>query len=237
MSLAVPLTQLAELEACESRLAHDLGSRDPDWALAPSALPGWTRAHVVAHLAGNAEALRNLVTWAASGVETPMYASQEVRAADIERRSALPWSDLLRELSRQSAALGEAFRGLTEPVRERHVRQGSGAVVNVCDLAAIRIQEVEIHRVDLAAEHQSQDWSPAFTTRTLDRLTPFFRHRREVPVQVLRSLDTGTCWVVGDHGPDLVGSEAALLAWLIGRPHEQINATDGTPPPQAPVWV
>src|SRR3954447_4566989 len=36
----------------------------------PSRLPGWTRAHVVAHLARNADALINLCTWARTGVET-----------------------------------------------------------------------------------------------------------------------------------------------------------------------
>ena len=31
---------------------------------APSALPGWTRAHVLTHLARNADAMVNLLTWA-----------------------------------------------------------------------------------------------------------------------------------------------------------------------------
>lgn len=42
---------------------------------APSALPGWQRRQLVAHIAANADALGNLVHWAATGEETPMYAS------------------------------------------------------------------------------------------------------------------------------------------------------------------
>ena len=57
---------------------------------ADSALPGWSRAHVVAHLARNADALVNLLTWARTGVETPMYPSRAVRDADIETTAALP---------------------------------------------------------------------------------------------------------------------------------------------------
>ncbi|MGH3214672.1 MAG: maleylpyruvate isomerase N-terminal domain-containing protein, partial [Trebonia sp.] len=34
---------------------------------APSALPGWTRRHLLAHVAANAGALGNLVHWAATG--------------------------------------------------------------------------------------------------------------------------------------------------------------------------
>lgn len=55
----------------------------------PSALPGWTRAHVVGHLARNAEALTRLANWADSGVETPMYTSREQRAVEIEEAANL----------------------------------------------------------------------------------------------------------------------------------------------------
>ena len=39
---------------------------------APSILPGWTRKHLVAHVAANADALGNLVRWARTGERTPM---------------------------------------------------------------------------------------------------------------------------------------------------------------------
>ena len=40
----------------EELLARAVGKADP--LTAPSLLPGWSRAHVVAHLAGNAEVQR-----------------------------------------------------------------------------------------------------------------------------------------------------------------------------------
>ena len=237
MSLAVPLTHLTELAACEAGLADDLASRDAEWSTAPSALPGWTRGHVVAHLVGNAEGLRHLVTWAATGTETPMYASADARSAEIERRAALPWPELVAEQQRQAGGLGAALRGLTEPVAERDLRLGSGAPANVCDLAAVRIREIEIHRVDLAGDYHASGWSTGFTLRTFSQVTPFFRSRRTVPVQVLRATDTGNCWVVGEQGPDLVAREADLLAWLLGRPHDGVSSTTGGPIPEAPSWV
>ena len=48
----------------------------------PCALSGWTRRHLRAHIAANAEALRNLAAWARTGVETPMYASPAQRDRD-----------------------------------------------------------------------------------------------------------------------------------------------------------
>nr|WP_234354464.1 maleylpyruvate isomerase N-terminal domain-containing protein [Streptomyces sp. NRRL WC-3618] len=56
----------------------------------PSLLPGWSRRHVVAHLAGNAEALGNLVHWARTGEPTPMYRSPGQRDAASSRAPGCP---------------------------------------------------------------------------------------------------------------------------------------------------
>jgi maleylpyruvate isomerase len=234
---ALPRTHLVELAASEAALSADLGGRDQAWAAAPSALPGWTRSHVVGHLAGNALGLLNLVRWAESGVQTPMYASPEERSAEIDRRAALPWSELLAETRLTAEQLGLALDGLREPLGARTLRLGSGAEIGAWELAAVRIREIEVHRVDLGAEYRPVDWSPAFTVRTLDQVTPFFRSRREVPAHTLRCTDTGRCWQVGRSGPDVVGTEADLLAWLLGRAHPGVHTTDGTPLPAAPAWV
>ena len=71
----------------------------------PIGLPGWTRRHVVAHVHDNAEALRRLVAWASTGVETPMYASKKQRSDEIEHGATLP-ADLLRaNVARSAEAL------------------------------------------------------------------------------------------------------------------------------------
>ena len=50
----------------------------------PSSLPGWTRGHVLTHIARNADGLGNLLIWARTGTETPMYPSARSRGDDIE---------------------------------------------------------------------------------------------------------------------------------------------------------
>ena len=64
----------------------------------PSLLPGWDRRHVVAHVARNADALVNLMTWARTGEETPMYPSVEARDAGIAEAAALDPPALRTEL-------------------------------------------------------------------------------------------------------------------------------------------
>jgi maleylpyruvate isomerase len=55
-----------------------------DQAGEPSLLPGWSRGHVLTHLARNADGLHNLLIWARTGAETPQYPSWDVRELAIE---------------------------------------------------------------------------------------------------------------------------------------------------------
>ena len=84
-----------------------------------TALSGWTRAHVVAHVHFNALALRRLVSWARTGDETPMYASSSQRADEIER-GANETPGQLRSMVRDSAT-----RSATTS-RSCHRRNSSG---------------------------------------------------------------------------------------------------------------
>ncbi len=57
----------------------------------PSLLPGWSRGHVLTHVAQSADAMRTLLVGARTGVPGAAYASQEARDTAIEdgaRRSA-----------------------------------------------------------------------------------------------------------------------------------------------------
>ncbi len=49
-----------------------------------SLLPGWSRGHVLTHIARSGDGLRNLLIWAKTGEETPQYATPDARVTDIE---------------------------------------------------------------------------------------------------------------------------------------------------------
>lgn len=116
---------------------------------APTALPGWSRRHVVAHVHYNAEALRRLVRWARTGEETRMYASQDQRAAEIERGAALPPAELRELVHASAAALAADLDALPEQAWRNEVVTAQGRTVPATDIPWMRTREVAVHAVDL----------------------------------------------------------------------------------------
>src|SRR3954451_23550945 len=77
-----PLTELLEEQTA---LVVQTARRLDDAAVrALSLCPGWTRGHLLTHLARNADGLVNVAHSAVTGVPVPMYASAEARNADVE---------------------------------------------------------------------------------------------------------------------------------------------------------
>jgi maleylpyruvate isomerase len=233
------------MRAAHERLFSAVDQPD-EWARQPSGLPGWTRAHVVAHLLGNALGLRRLTEWAASGEETPMYDSPAARAAEIEDKSGWRLATLRGDLMEESARLESALQALTHPLGANTLVMGSGAQIDAWELPMMRIREVEIHHVDLAAGYTADHWSEPFTFRTMNQVVPTFVARGTLPVSALLATDTGRVWAPGHSGlaeganaaagPEIVGSQGQLLAWLVGRPHHDVRCRDGSPAPEAPRW-
>ncbi|MDX6740380.1 maleylpyruvate isomerase family mycothiol-dependent enzyme [Actinocorallia sp. A-T 12471] len=126
----------------------DLSDDDLD---APSALPGWTRKHLVAHVHYNAEALRRLVSWAATGVENRMYAGPEQRNAEIEAGALLPAARLREMAHASAAALAADMDALPEAAWGNPVVTALGRTVPAAETPWMRTREVSIHAVDLAA--------------------------------------------------------------------------------------
>src|SRR6266487_233065 len=75
--------QLARVGAATDRLLATAAALSDAQAREPSLLPVWSRGHVLTHIARNADGLANLLRWAGTGRETPMYASAASRTADI----------------------------------------------------------------------------------------------------------------------------------------------------------
>src|ERR1700733_15569183 len=85
---------------------------------APSLLPGWTRAHVLAHLARNADAMRNVLVGAGAGEERPAYDSQDARDDDIERGASQTAKELMADLADSAMAFCYVARRLPEQACE-----------------------------------------------------------------------------------------------------------------------
>jgi 2,3-dihydroxybenzoate-AMP ligase len=212
----------------------------PDDALRePSALPGWTRAHVVAHLARNAEALTRLATWARTGVETPMYPSREARAADIERSAQASDRTLRDELVATAEDLDAAFAALDGTTWHNTVRSALGRPLPAVEVPWMRIREVWLHAVDLDAGAGLSDLPPEVVDALLDDATGTLSAKDSCPAAVLRPTDREGTWSLGPTADavELTGTAADLLGWLIGRTDgDGVTASDGKVPVPPP-WL
>lgn len=223
---------LNEITAATERLMTTVrGFSDEDIA-APSLLPGWTRGHVLTHIARNADGLRNLLTWAATGVETPQYASREQRNADIEAGASRSAAEQLADLQTSAVLFGEAVYAV--PANRWHVmvRWTAGHERPARAILSARLREVEIHHVDLDTDYTPADWPPEFADRLLDRIVPVFDERDMEPV-TLTSTETGRTWEIGAGGVQASGPTAVIAAWLIGRAdgHELVVEAGSLPKP------
>ncbi|MFJ9783801.1 maleylpyruvate isomerase N-terminal domain-containing protein [Amycolatopsis sp. NPDC101161] len=200
---------------------------------APSALPGWSRAHVLAHVARNADGLQNLLTWANTGVETPMYASAEARDADIEAGSQRPAAELLADFVASAGRFEQYAAAMPDDAWAREARNRQGAPVTGTVVARMRLSELAIHLADLDRGYDLD--------RVLGLLGPLaddvVQHAitsRAAHLPALRLVAEGSEWTMGAApGATVRGSNGQLLAWLSGR--SDGAALDGDVP-RIPAW-
>jgi len=140
---------------------------EPDLLREPSLLPGWTRAHVLAHLARGADALRNLLIGARSGQDRPAYASAQARDADIEAGARMQAKELVADLAGSAMALRTIARQLPDDAWQYPVRGLDSARFPAAQLLTRRLVEVELHHCDLGAGYGPADWPAAFTAMDL----------------------------------------------------------------------
>jgi len=183
---------------------------------APSLLPGWTRAHVVAHVALNGLSLAAAIRGLVHDNPTPMYASDEQRESDIEELARTGPSEL-RE--RQLVATTE-FADAVALVHEAHwagwiERLPGGPAWPMVSVVATRRRELEIHHVDLAMSFTRAEWPDDFLVELLDAVSE--DHSACGPFRV-HATDLGRDWSIGGvGGPTVMGTGADLGWWLTGR--------------------
>jgi maleylpyruvate isomerase len=204
----------------------------------PSRLTGWTRAHLVAHAARNADALIRLVDWARTGVESPMYADPQARAREIEKGATLPAAQLRAEAADASARLAAAWAALPEKAWSARVRSALGRDIAVSETLWMRAREVWVHGVDLDAGGSFADLPADVVAALLDDATTTLT-QRGAPDVLLHPTDHDGGWRLGaadiTAGTTVALSAPAhrLLAWVLGR-----EAAPGPDPaPSLPRWL
>jgi maleylpyruvate isomerase len=135
---------------------------DPDLR-APSLLPGWTRGHVLAHVARNADAMRNVLAGVRTGQDRPGYASAAAREAGIEQDAGRRAAEHAADLADSAMALRTVARQLPDECWQVPVRMLDTATsFPAAELLIRRLVEIELHHCDLGAGYGPGDWPAAF---------------------------------------------------------------------------
>jgi len=236
--MTTPAATLPALRASTADLLRALAGEqwsDAD-AHAPSLLPGWTRGHVLTHLARNADGIGATLSGALRGEVLARYPDGPAgRDADIEAGAGRPLGELLLDLEQSADRLDRLFGAVADADGwELTTDQGRPAA----HWALARWQEVEIHRIDLAGSYRPQQWPAAFVAHLLPLALDGLAERTDAAVAVTVTADgslstdlPGATRQVGAGEPIAVsGPDWAVLAWLIGRADIAADALSATPP-------
>lgn len=124
----------------------------------------------------------------------------------------------------------DAYTLMPDEAWEHVVQWTSGARHPAARASDSRLTEVLVHHVDLDAGFLPRHWPAAFTTRTLGGVVASFARRDDAPHLRLRATDTAREF--GDGDTLVSGTEASLLAWLMGRSDgNDLTGANGTPLP------
>jgi maleylpyruvate isomerase len=235
---------MACIAEATDRLLASAGALTDTGVREPSLLPGWTRGHVLTHIARNADGLGNLLRWARTGITTPMYASREARRADIEAGAGRSAADLAADVQATAIAFAAEAASLPDEAWGAQVQGLAGPPIPGRGALDWRLREVEIHHVDLAVGYRPGDWPGEFVTASLPGVAGEFVGREDTPSCLLQPDGSGLGPLqIGPEQPTgqqvlVRGSPARLLAWLIGRDDGnglQVSP-DGAALPVLPPW-
>jgi maleylpyruvate isomerase len=220
----------AELAAGQARLRGLLAGLTDDGARAPSALPGWTRGHVLTHVEGVARALARQARYALRGQVVEVYdGGRPARDAAIEAGHA-------RSAAQLAAAVGDALDeaevswggvGPDDWARPVSYRDGT---VRTAGLAWWR--ELEIHTADALLGTGPDRWPAHLCAHLVDFLSVRVPAGTEL---TLTASDVDRSWTLGQGRHVAVeGRLTDLAAWLAGRAPQR--PLTGDPLPELGSW-
>ena len=207
-------------EASIDRLLESAAALSDDQMREPSLLPGWSRGHVLTHVARNGDGLVNLLTWAETGVVTPQYPSVEAREADIEAGAVRSADELTADVSSSARAFVARARALPDEAWLAEVRGIRGPAHPAWFVLNRRLFEIEVHHADLAWAYGPSNWQDWFVSAELYRVTGTYTQNPASPAAVLNDVNSGRQYFLRASDASataITGAGYALLAWLIGR--------------------
>ncbi|WP_285726334.1 maleylpyruvate isomerase family mycothiol-dependent enzyme [Psychromicrobium xiongbiense] len=201
----------------------------------PSVLPGWTRAHVLAHLRGVSHAVASQLEYALRHEQVVMYdGGADGRNADISRIAALEQPALEAEVRQAFDRLNAAVSTLNEGDLALPTAFWNGPVSGVLGAMA---RELLLHHADLAIGYTSNDFSEAFSLTLIDFLEARVPEKTRLLIQPLgRQPLVLTNGNVSGKTIVITGMLTDIAAWLAGRqPVGQVSASAAADAVELPV--
>jgi maleylpyruvate isomerase len=191
--------RLALVEHLQAMAAQ--GDDDPT---VPSLLPGWTRGHVLTHIARNAEAFAHVLAGFDVGESRAAYPDGlDARNAAIEAGAGRPWPELVADVDATAARYEEQLA--RQQRWEGHAVASSGALTAAIDVPHHRWRETLVHHADLGdAGFTAEDWPPEYVREELRRMAMTWQARRPMGATDLPA-------------EALAAPPHLRLAWLLGR--------------------
>lgn len=185
-----PVSILEAGIAAHRRLEHALGTLTDDDVRRPSLLPGWSRGHVLTHVAHKTVSHVWMLEGARQNEVRHQHPSGFDHAqAEVAAESGRSAAELRDDVVRSFAQLEAAWAELPDECWER-----MGICVpgprSMADIAGRHLRDVEVHHVDLDIGYTPADWSTVFVDYELPKR--------------LAGLSSRT-------------NPASLLAWLLDR--------------------
>ncbi|MCU1516199.1 MAG: hypothetical protein JWQ75_920 [Pseudarthrobacter sp.] len=214
MTAPAPDALLTALHKAADLVASSAAKFTDEDVRAPSALPGWSRGHVLAHLAGITNAMARQLEYAAKGETVELYdGGQDGRNKAIEMAAGhsadAHLADVQAGLDRALKAFDAVDAGTGWQARIAY----RGGVVLDGGLALWR--ELVIHTADLGTGLGPETWSRAFCEHLFD-----FLEERVPPGDRLVLQPLGLPRVTlgaGGRSTVISGMITDIAAWLAGR--------------------
>jgi maleylpyruvate isomerase len=221
MDTSAALPQLDETLLATTRYLQALTVLDEETVRRPSVLPGWSRAHVVAHLSRNADAFRRVLDQAANGEPATMYDAQGTRDLDIEETvQSHDLRRLVEDAHESARRLEDAWRTCGADPDTTYSRLPDAEEIFPLHTVGFRRRtEVEIHHADLDVGYLPSAWPSDFSLRMVaQRQDDLAKLPGGGPSMVLSATDVEGLWKLGPGpGPEITGAVGDLAWWLVGR--------------------
>ncbi|MGW1984142.1 maleylpyruvate isomerase family mycothiol-dependent enzyme [Streptomyces collinus] len=192
-------------------------ARLSDTALrAPSALPGWTRGHVLAHVAHSVDAYVWLLGLAHTGRAPGPRTGAAALASAVERDALLSADAIAARLRQNLDRFTARARAMPAPAWERLVPALTGWRHPARYVLLRCLRELETHHLDLDTGHGTEQWPAAYVTWALDDTLATLR-TQGFRLASVEAVDLGRRWSLAAQGASVAGAGHQVLGWLTGR--------------------